>query len=90
MQALKVKHGDKITVVGYDSDQEAHNNAARIEAVDRSEWNLDDAVNGAEIVIVAAPANSVYDIFEASAPYLRPDAIVIDTSSSKRAVTDWG
>ncbi len=88
-QALRAKHGDKIEVVGYDSDQEAHNNAARIGAVDRSEWNLDDAVNRAEVVIVAAPANAVYDIFEASAQYLEPDAVVIDTSSSKRAVTDW-
>ncbi len=88
-QALRAKYGDKIHVVGYDSDQEAHNNAPRIAAVDRSEWNLDDAVQGSEIVICAAPANAVYDIFEAIARHLDAATVVIDTSSSKRAVTDW-
>lgn len=88
-QALRAKHGDKIHVVGYDSDQEAHNNAARIGAVDRSEWNLDDAIQGTEIAILATPANAVYDIFEAIGPLLDSGTLVIDTSSSKRAVTDW-
>ncbi len=88
-QALRAKHGDKVQIVGYDSDQDAHNSATRIGAADRSEWNLDDAVQDAEIVIAAAPANAVYDIFEAIAPHLRGGTVVIDTSSSKRAVTDW-
>ncbi len=88
-QALRARHGDKVTVIGYDSDQEAHNNASKVGAVNRSEWNLDDSVKGSELVIVAAPANAVYDIFEACGPHFEPGAIIIDTSSSKRAVTDW-
>ncbi len=88
-QALRAKHGDKIQVIGYDSDQQAHNNAPRLGAVDRSEWNLDDAVQGSEFVILAAPANAVYDIFDAVGRHLDAGTIVIDTSSSKRAVTDW-
>lgn len=87
--ALRARHGNKVTVVGYDSDQDAHNNAPRMGAVDKSEWNLDDAVSDSEVVIVAAPANAVYDIFEACAPHLRPGTLILDTSSSKRAVTDW-
>ena len=88
-QALRSKHGDKIAIVGYDSDQQAHNNATKIGAVDRSEWNLDDAVAKADVVIIAAPANAVYDIFEACGPHLTNGAIVIDMSTSKRAVIDW-
>jgi prephenate dehydrogenase len=88
-QALRAKHGDKITVVGYDSDQETHNSAVKIGAVDRSEWNLDVAVRNADTVVLATPTNAVYDIFEASAPHLKDGALVIDTSSSKRAVIDW-
>lgn len=88
-QALRAKHGDKLQVVGYDSDQEAHSNAPRVGAVTRAEWNLDDAIQGSEIVVVATPANAVYDIFEAIGPHLDSGAVVIDTSSSKRAVTDW-
>ncbi len=88
-QALRAKHGDKIHVVGYDSDQSVHNNAQRIAAVDRAEWNLDDAIQGTDIAILATPANAVYDIFEAIGPHLDSGVVVIDTSSSKRAVTDW-
>ena len=87
--ALKARHGGKITIVGYDSDQSTHDQAARIGAVDRSEWNLDTAVRDADLVIVATPANAVYDIFEAISSYLKHDAVVIDTASTKRAVMDW-
>jgi prephenate dehydrogenase len=88
-QALRAKHGDKITVVGYDSDQDAHNAAVKLGAVDRSEWNLDLAIRDADTVIIATPTNAIYDIFEACAPHFKSNALVIDTSSSKRAVTDW-
>lgn len=88
-QALKRKHGSKITVVGYDSDQSVHDNAVKIGAADRSEWNLDQAVRDSDVVIIATPANAVYDIFEAISSYLGHDAIVIDTSATKRAVMDW-
>ena len=88
-QALRAKHGDKITVVGYDSNQDVHNAAVKIGAVDRAEWNLDVAVRDADTVIVATPTNAVYDIFEACAPHLKPGTLVVDTSSSKRAVIDW-
>lgn len=88
-QALRSKHGDKIAIVGYDSDQAAHSNATKIGAIDRSEWNLDDAVVKADVVITAAPANAVYDIFEACGPHLKNGAVVIDMSASKRAVIDW-
>lgn len=88
-QALRGRHGNKVNIVGYDSDQEAHNNGPRIGAVDRAEWNLDDAVAGADLIIISAPANAVYDIFEACAPHMKSGAVVVDTSSSKRAVVDW-
>ncbi len=87
--ALKTKHGDKVQIVGYDSDQSAHNDAPKLGAIDRAEWNLDDAVEDAEVIVAAAPANAVYDIFEAISNVVQPDTLVVDTSASKRAVTDW-
>lgn len=87
--ALREKHGDRVTVVGYDSDQGTHDEARKMGAVDRSEWNLDTAVEDADVVVVAAPANAVYDIFEAIGPYLKENAVVMDTSSTKRAILDW-
>ena len=87
--ALRAKHGGKITVVGYDSSQKAHDGARKIGAVDRSEWNLDAAVENADVMIVATPANAVYDIFEVAGPYLKEGALVMDTASTKRAILDW-
>jgi prephenate dehydrogenase len=87
--ALKSRHGSRVTIIGYDSAQETHDQAVKIGAADRSEWNLDSAVEGSDVVIVATPANAVYDIFEATAKYLRDGAVVMDTAATKRAVMDW-
>ena len=87
--ALRVKHGRGMTVIGYDSDQDAHDGARKMGAVDESEWNLDTAVEGADVVVVAAPPNAVYDIFEAAGKYMKDGAVVMDTASTKRAVLDW-
>jgi prephenate dehydrogenase len=87
--ALRGKYGGRATVVGYDSDQSVHNEARKLGAVDRSEWNLDLAVEGSDVVILAAPANAIYDIFEAIGPYLKSGAVVMDTATTKRAILDW-
>jgi prephenate dehydrogenase len=87
--AMRLKHGSDITVVGYDSSQDAHDGARKMGAVDSSEWNLDTAVENADVVVVAAPANAIYDIFEAIGSYLKDGTVVMDTASTKRAVLDW-
>jgi prephenate dehydrogenase len=76
-------------VIGYDADNGAQNLAKRMGAVDEIEWNLDKAVADADVVIIATPAGSLYDVFEGISRHLKQGAVVTDTSPSKRAVMEW-
>ena len=87
--ALRSALAGKTEVVGYDADPKVHNEARKLGSVDRSEWALDDAVRDSDIVVVAVPATSVRDVFEAIAPHLKPGAIVTDTTATKRVVQAW-
>ncbi|MEE8045949.1 MAG: prephenate dehydrogenase [Dehalococcoidia bacterium] len=85
--AIRSKGGSQ--VIGYDADNNAQSLAQRMGAVDKVEWNIDKAVGDADIVIVATPAGSLYDVFDGIARHLKPGAVVTDTSPSKRAVLEW-
>jgi prephenate dehydrogenase len=76
-------------VVGYDADGNAQTLAQRMGAVDTTEWNIDRAVEDADMIIVSTQAGALYDVFEAIGPFLKEDAVVTDTSPAKRAVLGW-
>lgn len=87
--ALKEFHRNRYEIVGYDADAESHSNAKKLGAVDRSEWNIDSAVADADIVVIATPANAVYDILETIGPFLKDGAVVTDTVSTKETMIAW-
>ena len=85
--AIRSKGDSK--VVGYDAENSAQTLAQRMGAVDSVEWNLDKAVENADVVIVATPAGSLYDVFDGISRHLKDGAVVTDTSPAKRAVMEW-
>ncbi|MEO1840379.1 MAG: prephenate dehydrogenase/arogenate dehydrogenase family protein, partial [Pseudomonadota bacterium] len=86
---MAIRANSESEVIGYDADNSAQTLAQRMGAVDKVEWNIDKAVADADVVIVATPAGSLYDVFDSVSRFLKPGAVVTDTSSSKRAVMDW-
>lgn len=86
---MAIRSNSESEVIGYDADNSAQTLAQRMGAVDKVEWNIDKAVADADVVIVATPAGSLYDVFDGVSRFLKPGAVVTDTSSSKRAVMDW-
>ncbi len=86
---LKVEHGKKYRIVGYDPDQDIHQRAEKIGAVDSAIWNLDTAVRDADVVIISLPVNRAYEVMENIAPYLRDDVTVTDTCTTKRSILHW-
>ena len=86
---MAIRANSESEVIGYDADNSAQSLAQRMGAVDKVEWNIDKAVADADVVIVATPAGSLYDVFDGVSRFLKPGAVVTDTSSSKRAVMDW-
>ncbi len=85
--AIRSKGDSK--VIGYDAENKAQTLAQRMGAVDTVEWNMDKAVENADVVIVATPAGSLYDVFDGISRHLKAGAVVTDTSPAKRAVMEW-
>ncbi|MCY3887281.1 MAG: prephenate dehydrogenase/arogenate dehydrogenase family protein [Chloroflexi bacterium] len=87
--ALKQGGGSDPELVGFDADASVMAAAKGAGAVDRTVTGLDEAVAGAELVIVAVPPISVEGVFHAIAPRLAEGAVVTDTASTKGQVLRW-
>jgi prephenate dehydrogenase len=85
--AIRSKGDSK--VIGYDAENKAQTLAQRMGAVDTIEWNMDKAVENSDVVIIATPAGSLYDVFDGISGHLKAGAVVTDTSPAKRAVMEW-
>lgn len=87
--AIRSNDPNNSTVIGYDAERKAQDLAQKMGAVDSTEWNIDKAVENADIIIAATPARALFDVFDAITPYLKQGAIITDTSPTKRAVLEW-
>lgn len=76
-------------VIGHDSRRGAANEAKRIGAVDKADWNLISACEDADLVILAAPVRAIEESLKVLGPNLRPGCVVLDTASVKEPVMAW-
>jgi prephenate dehydrogenase len=76
-------------VVGHNRSHDAAGRARKIGAVDRAEWNLPNALDGAEIVVIAVAPLAVEKILSEIAPHLASGTIVTDVASTKANVLEW-
>jgi prephenate dehydrogenase len=75
--------------VGYDRDPKIARQAERIGAIDSVQGNLTQAVEGADLVLLALPIDQIRKTLELIAPDLRENAVVMDTSVLKEVVATW-
>lgn len=80
---------DALEVTGFDTDLEQQTYAKKINAVDRTEWNLVNAVKNADIVVIATPVLAAREIFVDIAPHLKSGTVVTDVSSTKSQILAW-
>ena len=73
-------------VVGYARSAETRATAREIGLVDRVCDSLADAVQGADLVVLAVPVGAMGAVAEEMAPFLKPGATVSDVGSVKGAV----
>jgi prephenate dehydrogenase len=78
-----------LEISGFDVAIEHQNYAKKIKAVDRTEWNLGDAIDGADVIIIATPVNAIRDVLEIVSDRAPQDAIITDTGSTKSQVMEW-
>ncbi|MCD6290754.1 MAG: prephenate dehydrogenase/arogenate dehydrogenase family protein [Anaerolineae bacterium] len=82
--------GDRtFEVVGHDRDPKVTATARKIGAVDRTEWNLIQACEKADLIILALPVTAIRETLEAIAEDLKPGCVITDTASIKVPVLQW-
>ena len=85
----KAKFKTAIEIVGTDRDSMNTARASRMGAVDKTNLQLNSAIQGARMVILATPVNAMKEIMEIIGPRLEEGATVTDTGSTKTAVMAW-
>ncbi len=86
--ALK-RSARSLSIVGWDRDPHAGEQALARGAVDQFVQDIQSAAT-ADIIVVAVPVLAVADIFRSLAPVVSPATIVTDVASTKADVCDWG
>ena len=66
-----------VEVIGHDRDRGSANQAQKMGATDKNEWNLISAVEDAMIVIIATPVKTIEDVMQQIAPVLKLSLIHI-------------
>src|SRR4029078_11782639 len=78
-----------LQIVGFDTDLDQQSYAKKINAVDKTEWRLPNAIDGADIVVLATPVGAMKELLSDIAPHLKEGAVVTDVGSTKADVLQW-
>lgn len=88
--ADQAKSGSEpLQIIGFDTDLEQQSYAKKLNAVDKTEWRLPNAVAGADIVVLCTPVRAMRELLSDIASHLKEGAVVTDVASTKRDVVRW-
>jgi prephenate dehydrogenase len=76
-------------IVGHDREHGIARKAQKIGAVDKANWNLVSACEGADLIVIATPVGAIKDTLTAVGSYLKPGCLITDTASIKAQVMEW-
>ncbi len=77
------------TVAGYDTAETVADRAKQRGAIDESCADVQTAVRGADLVVLAVPVLAMAALIEALRARVEPNAVVTDLGSVKWPVTEW-
>ena len=75
-------------IVGHDKQPEMAQEARKTGAVQRTEWNLFRAVEGAEMIVVAIPLSEMEELFKLLAPDLKPGTLIFTITALLQPAID--
>lgn len=87
--ALKQAGLQDTEILGTDPDKRAMRGALEMEAIDKADGSLRNAMKGARLVIMDMPLSESKELLEAIGPILEEGTIVTDTGSAKTRVIEW-
>ena len=82
-------HTVELKRVGYDRALTVQQQARKLGAVDSAPYNIHDAVEGADVVVLCIPLSQVEETLKLIGPDLREGAVVMDVSPVKAPVVEW-
>lgn len=80
---------EPLQIVGFDTDLEQQAHAKKLNAVDKTEWRLPNAVGGADIVVLCTPVLAMRELLADISPHLKEGAVVTDVASTKGDIVRW-
>jgi prephenate dehydrogenase len=83
--ALKQKE-NTLRLIAHDKELNVAKAAVKAGAFDKAEWNLINACEQANLIVLATPLNSIRPTLEAIAPYISENTVITDVCRAKRAV----
>jgi prephenate dehydrogenase len=86
--ALK-QQKEAMRILGHDKDLTIAQAGVKKEAFDKADWNLVNACEKADLIILAIPVTGIRATLEAIGPYLKQGAVVTDTATTKQPVLAW-
>jgi prephenate dehydrogenase len=78
--------GQNYTLIGHDKNRKAMDRAVKKGVVDKTHWNLIDACEKADMIILAIPINDIAPTLDAIKLDLKPGCLIMDTAPLKRPV----
>ncbi len=80
--------GKRLEIVGYGRNHLNLQRALELGVIDRFETRIADAVQGADMIVVAVPVGSMAKVLRELAPHVAAEAVVTDVGSTKGSVID--
>lgn len=80
---------EPLQIIGFDTDLEQQSYAKKVNAVDRTEWRLPNAVAEADVVVLCTPVLAMKELLADIAAHLKAGAVVTDVASTKTDVVSW-
>lgn len=85
--ALAARHNDLAAEISsFDADEAARNEARQLGLPVDMQDTIEEAVSGAQLVILAIPVGAMAKVAAEITPFLTPGTVVTDTGSTKRSV----
>ena len=77
------------TIIGYDLSNKNQDYAKKNQAIDKTEWNIKNAVSDSDLIFICVPTGKVFEVLNDIADSTKSGAIICDTSTAKRACINW-
>ena len=78
-----------ITITGYDHDQRATADARNRLAIDKVAKKLEEAIQDAQLIILAVPPQALRELFTTMGPILPHGTVITDVASTKAQIMAW-